>query len=136
MALPSPFRCISAATVLVYTYCMQTLPAALQLTLPPEKRRISGVAIATTAYAVLLLASKLIWPGPHERNETLLHLLAEVAFQTILFAIFFTFLRFVLPRKTRPTVTVNSSLQLRQDPTVERESASQDLTGTSAQSNR
>ncbi len=126
------FRCNSVGLHLPYAN-----PASGAATnVAPEKRRISGVAIATTAYAVLLLASKLIWPSAHERNETLLHLLAEVAFQTILFAVFFTFLRFVLPRKTRPAVTVNSSLQLRQDPTVERESASQELTGTSAQSNR
>jgi hypothetical protein len=117
-------------------YVMQTISAPLQLTLPPEKRKTSGVAIATTAYAFLLLASKLLWPGSHERNETLLHLLAETAFQTILFAAFFTFLRFIWPRKTGPTINVNSSLQFREDPTVECESAPQELAGTSAQSNR
>ena len=129
-------------------YVMQTISAPLQLTLPPEKRKASGVAIATTAYAVLLLASKLIWPGVHERNETHLHLLAEVAFQTILFAAFFTFLRFVLPRKTRPAVAENqamlemarpalyTSAQLQEDPTAERESASSELAGVSTQSRR
>jgi hypothetical protein len=115
---------------------MQTIPATLQLTLPSPKHKKSSVAIATTAYAAFLLASKLLWPSAHERGETLLHLLAETAFQTILFAVFFTFLRFIWPRKTSSMVGVNSSVQLHRDPAEEPESASSELTGTSAQSSR
>jgi hypothetical protein len=115
---------------------MQTISAPLQLTLPPEKRKMSRVAIATTAYAFLQLASKLLWPGAHERNETLLHLLAEVAFQTILFAVFFTFLRFIWPRNARPTVNVDSFLQRREAQTVECEPAPVEIAASSAPSHR
>jgi hypothetical protein len=95
--------------------------------------------ISTTAYAAFLLASKFLLPSAHERSETILHLLAETVFQTILFAAFFTFLRFILPRSKRnlrPVVALNSSPQLPEAPTVEHESASQELTGVSAHSDR
>ena len=119
---------------------MQIIPATLQLTLPPPlQRKKFGVAISTTAYAVFLLASKFLLPSAHERSETVLHLLAEVAFQTILFAAFFTFLRFILPRSKRdlgPVITLNSSPQLPEALAVEHESSSQELTGVSAHSNR
>jgi hypothetical protein len=121
---------------LVYNqYAMQTIPASLRIFLPPQKRKTSGVAVATAAYASLQLALKFIWPSAHEHSETLLQLLGEVAFQTILFAIFFTFLRFALPRNrrnVRPGVNesqpifetavhpaLDSSVQLREDPVAE-----------------
>jgi len=139
LALPSPFRRISPGhSVGLKPTCMQTLPALLQLTLPPQKQRTYGVAIATTAYAVLLLAFKFFWPSAHERSETLLHLLGEAAFQIILFAIFFTFLRFIWPRKIRPRIEMttrpvpNSFVQLREDPAAEPESDTSELTGASA----
>jgi hypothetical protein len=121
---------------------MQTLPMPLQLTLPPEKRRSSGVAIATIAYAAFLLASKLLWPSAHERSETLLHLLGEAAFQTILFAVFFTFLRLVLPRNRQnigPIVDENSTiLEIRPNPSVQvrEDLAPKHESGLRAQSSR
>ena len=114
-------------------YAMQTIPASLRISLPPQKRKISGVAAATAAYAFLQLSFKLIWPSAHEHSEASLRLLGEVAFQTILFAIFFTFLRFFIPRNKRngtplmnenQVLSVNSALQLRQDPTSEYKSPS------------
>ena len=103
---------------------MQILSLPLQLTAPPDKRRLPVVAIATACYAVLQLTLKLLSPSAHERSETLLHLLAEVAFQTLLFAAFFTFLRFILPRNKRNSSSIadenQAILQIRSTPSVRR----------------
>ncbi|HMH14561.1 MAG TPA: hypothetical protein VK578_15790 [Edaphobacter sp.] len=124
-------------------YAMQTIPASLRISLPPQKRKTSGVAVATAAYAFLQLSFKLVWPSTHEHSETLFHLVGEVAFQTILFAIFFTFLRFALPRNKRNSaplvnenhvVPVNTSLQLRDDPATEYKSPSPALAGATSPS--
>jgi hypothetical protein len=129
---------------------MQTMPASLRIFLPPQKRKTSGIAAATIAYASLQLAFKFIWPSAHEHSQTLWQLLGEVVFQTILFAIFFTFLRFALPRNkrnVRPGVNesqpifetaanpvFDASLQLREDSVAEYEPASQELVGATVKS--
>jgi hypothetical protein len=116
---------------------MPTFPASLQLTLPlPPKHRKIGVVTATAAYSAFLLVSKFLLPSAHERAETVVHLLAETAFQTILFAVFFIFLRFIWPRKVSPMVNVNRSIQFHQDQDEDLESDSVELTGTSAQSRK
>jgi hypothetical protein len=113
---------------------MQTIPASLQLTLPlPPKRKKIGVITATAAYSAFLLISKFLLPSAHERAETVMHLLADTAFQAILFAVFFAFLRFIWPRKVSPVVNVNRSVQFHHE---DLEPASPELTGTSAQSHR
>ena len=105
---------------------MQTIPASLNLTLPlPPTRKKIGIITATAAYSAFLLASKFLLPSAHERAETVVHLLAETAFQTILFAAFFAFLRFIWPRKISPVVNVNRSVQFHEDHDEELESASQ-----------
>jgi hypothetical protein len=116
---------------------MQTIPALLHFSLPlPPKRRKIGITTATAAYTTFLLASKFLLPSAHERSETVLHLLADTAFQTILFVVFFAFLRFIWPRNVKPMVNVNQSAKFHRDTAEELESASPELTGTSAQSLR
>jgi hypothetical protein len=116
---------------------MQTIPVSLQLALPlPPKRKKIGVITATAAYAAFLLVSKFLLPSVHERAETVVHLLAETAFQTILFAAFFTFLRFIWPRKVKPMVNVNSSVQFHRNLDEELESAAAEQTSTSTLSGR
>ena len=79
---------------------MLTLRASLPITLPlPPKRKRSELVIATAGYAAFDLASKLLWPNVHGSSESPLHILAETAFQTILFVIFFKLFRLIWPRK-------------------------------------
>ncbi len=112
---------------------MQTLSASLPITLPlPPKRKKSELVIATAGYAAFDLASKFLWPNVHQRSENLLHLLAETAFQTILFAIFFTLFRFIWPRRIKPADDA-SSAQFRQDMAEKRQPASRKRTGVSGE---